>query len=181
MNTTSHTRVSRGTKRLLGIFFFFLPLGGRGGGESRPEWNILIIVLMPASPPPRVGPPSGRGSTPSHSVGAAHCVWRTHTGWQITPVKWGEMGGGAMGNKIEKRFRERQFPDGYERTQNKRDDTQRTNTRTKEEFNRWEWAKNDYRTEQSKVDRNSWTEYDETVSDVQWGDKDEVNEAIRTC
>lgn len=60
-------------------------LGVRGGGESRPEGGILyIIVLSPASPPPRVGPPNGHGSTPSHNDGVAHCVWRTHTS-----IAWG--------------------------------------------------------------------------------------------
>lgn len=76
-----------------------LPLGERGGGESRPDGNrINIIALMPASPPPRAAPPNGRGSTPSHNAGAAHCVWRNrteasdhHSGGDGETEKWGQV------------------------------------------------------------------------------------------
>lgn len=54
---------------------FFYRLEGEEEGRAGQSENILcIIVLTPASPPPRAGPPSGRGSTPSHSGAAAHCA-----------------------------------------------------------------------------------------------------------
>lgn len=137
MNTTSHTTVGWATERLCVFTAWREEEEGRAGQSE----IFLIIILMPASPPPRVGPPNGRGSTPSHSVGVAHCVWRTHTGATDDHREVGnDKVGKTMGNEREGGFRDRESPDRSERRQNKGNETQRTNTSTKEERNRWEWA-----------------------------------------
>lgn len=133
---------------------FLLPLGGRGGGESRPEGNILcIIVLMSASPPPRVGPPTGRGSNPSHCVGGARCVWRTHTYRPIATVECGEKGawGEQWEIKTEEGFRGRKFPEGWQKGRHTED----------EDEYRWEWTGWNKiiigRSRIERADRNNWT------------------------
>lgn len=177
MNITSHTCGE--IKPFSGGYF--LPLGGRGGGESRPEWNSLcIIVLTPASPPPRAGPPSGRGSTPSHSVGAARCAWRTRTGRQINPSEvWRDEG------KQREIKRTRDLGTGSFHMEmrghkiKRGGDEQRTDMNTREEMDRQEWAgRNKMIIGQSRAQlskKKITGLLRDTMSEVQCDDRDKVD------